>query len=103
MYDVLEKTGHDYETCMAEIIEKELGTSKRQMFMDVLRFIEEHRNFYDRYLALGNTIKISDEILSGDVLDSKRETLDSRFGKDNGKPEYHLAFFRGGMNAILKK
>lgn len=103
VYDVLEKTGHDYEIRMAEIIEKELGISKRQMFIDLLRFIEENQNFYDRYLALGNTIKISDEILSGNVLDSKRKTLDSRFGENNGEPEYHLAFFRGGINAILKK
>ena len=103
VYDVLEKTEHDYEVCMAEIIREKLGISRRQMFIEILQFIKENRNFYARYYALGNIIKISDEILLGDISYYKKEVIDSRFGRNNRESEYHLAFFRGGIKEILKK
>ena len=103
VYDVLEKTEQDYEVCMVEIIRSKLRISRKQMFIEILQFIKENRNFYARYYALGNVIQISDEILLGDVLDYKKEVIDRRFGGNNKDAEYHLAFFRGGINAILKK
>ncbi|MGO5077797.1 TetR/AcrR family transcriptional regulator [Oscillospiraceae bacterium LCP25S3_E3] len=103
VYDVLEKTEQDYEVCMVEIIRGKLRISRKQMFIEILQFIKENRNFYARYCALGNVIQISDEILLGDVLDYKKGVIDKRFGENNRDAEYHLAFFRGGINAILKK
>ena len=95
IYDLADKLKCKMESDFGELFESnvELSEFEHTGALTMFRHIKENRQFYKTYFKLGYDEK--NQIM---IYDIKRAEKDF----DNKHVEYHIEFFRNGLNAIIK-
>ncbi len=101
LYDLMEQTEISISKEASACFLEGLASSRRDAFLHFFIYVKKHQPFYLLYLSHGKTIHFPKEMLGEDMEERRRNISDLRWGHPVSNEDYHMDFFRAGINAVI--
>lgn len=97
IYDLMDAVEHQKAIAAGERFKNGFRTSRKLGFLEIFRYIKENKVFYKVYLSYSQMFYLIDEMLS-----QKKEAAKAQRFKSELEYDYHMTFFRAGINAMIR-
>ncbi len=103
VYDVVEKIEYGMSYEMEIRFKEKLKISRNEAFLEIFRFVYEHKDFYRICIHHGSTIHFCNDV-SFENLSAYSDSIMQKIGfLSETQYHYHIAFFRAGLNALIRE
>ena len=102
VYDLMQKIEKDMSKELKDCYQQGMMVSNKEAFLNLFCYVRKKKKFYSVYLGQGNMLPITGELLGADFQRDGATLAEIRWITSQVQLDYHLDFFRAGINAIIR-